>query len=292
MIELSGGAQSLYRQSFAGDALNTAWHAKRNLPVDVPVSFFTAVGTDTMSMRMREFLQTADIGIERIVTVPDRCPGLYMIEQRDGDRHFTYWRDHSAARMLAEDDSVLSSVLAGQGMIYFSGITLAILSPAARKRLLRALATEKSRGASLAFDPNLRLALWEDCATMRRLVEEAATLCDVILPSYEDEATHFGDPDPGETCRRYATAGAGEIVVKDGPKPITLWQEGRIRTFAVPRLEQVIDATGAGDGFNGAYLAARLSGASAAQAIDRAIAVSVSVLSHDGAIPTVDLPWD
>jgi 2-dehydro-3-deoxygluconokinase len=35
--------------------------------------------------------------------VPGRRPGLYLIHQDKGDRHFTYWRDTSAAKLLADD---------------------------------------------------------------------------------------------------------------------------------------------------------------------------------------------
>ncbi|WP_102224792.1 sugar kinase [Acidimangrovimonas sediminis] len=286
MIELSGGENALYRQGFAGDTLNTAWHARRHLPDGIPVGYFTALGTDTMSARMREFLNAGGIGTDRIVTVADRRPGLYMIEQKDGDRHFTYWRDRSAARLMAEDEDVLRAAFAGQAMLYFSGITLAILSSDARARLHAALGAAKAEGARLAFDPNIRPALWEDAAVMRRVIEGAAALSDIVLPSFDDEAVHFGDADPQATCRRYAAAGAAEIVVKDGPKPVTLWQEGEIAIFDVPPLARVVDATGAGDGFNGGYLAARMSGVAASGAVAQATRVSAGVLGHHGAIPS------
>lgn len=286
MIELSGGENALYRQGFAGDTFNTAWHAKRHLPQTMRVGYFTALGTDTMSLRMRAFLEAGGIATDRIVSVPNRRPGLYMIEQRDGDRHFTYWRDSSAARLMAEDEAVLTAAFADARMLYFSGISLAILSRAARTRLFAALSGARARGALLAFDPNIRPTLWETPEVMCATLEEAAALSDIVLPSFDDEARHFGDADPAATCKRYAAAGSAEIVVKDGPGPVHLYRGGEIARIEVPALETVVDATGAGDAFNGGYLAARLADKPPAEAAALAIGVSARVLGHHGAIPS------
>ncbi|WP_282602659.1 sugar kinase [Paracoccus sp. PARArs4] len=280
MIELSGGQDDLYRGGFAGDTLNTAWHAKAHLG-DVPVAFYTAVGTDRMSDRMLDFFATADIDTTGVLRIPERRPGLYMIEQRDGDRHFTYWRENSAARMLAEDAGHLSQVMAGRDLVYLSGITLAILSPAARERLLGAL-----KDCRVAFDPNIRPILWESAEVMCDVIMRAAALSDIVLPSFDDEAVHFGDADPAATVERYARANPrAEIVVKDGPKPARLRADGQDSQIEVPPVASVVDATGAGDSFNGRYLAERLKGTAPDAAARAAISTSGQVIGHHGAIP-------
>lgn len=281
MIELSGGMDDLYRGGFAGDTLNTAWHARAHLPGQTPVAYYTAIGTDRMSDRMLGFFAEAGIEADEVLRVADRRPGLYMIEQRDGDRHFTYWRERSAARLLAEDADRLARVVAGRDLVYLSGITLAILSPEGRDRLLAAL-----RGACVAFDPNIRPVLWESPDVMRETLTRAAALARIILPSFDDEAAHFGDPDPAATVARYAGASPdAEIVVKDGPKPAHLHADGQTARIEVPQVAHVVDATGAGDSFNGRYLAERLKGAPAHEAVRAAIETSGAVIGHHGAIP-------
>ncbi|MBU2957727.1 sugar kinase [Paracoccus sp. 1_MG-2023] len=280
MIELSGGQDDLYRGGFAGDTLNTAWHARAHL-AGIPVAYYTAVGTDRMSDRMLDFFGSADIDTSDVRRIADRRPGLYMIEQRDGDRHFTYWRENSAARLLAEDADHLRRVVQGRDLVYLSGITLAILSPDARDRLLDAL-----RDVRVAFDPNIRPVLWESPEVMRDVIMRAAALSDIVLPSFDDEAVHFGDADPQATVARYAAANpAAEIVVKDGPKPAHVRAEGRDVLVEVPPVTSVVDATGAGDSFNGRYLAERLSGTDPEAAARAAISTSGQVIGHHGAIP-------
>jgi len=288
MIELAGGDAGLYRQGYAGDTLNTAWHAKDAMGEAARIGYFTALGTDPFSERMLGFLAASGIDTAHVIRNPDRRPGLYMIEQKDGDRHFTYWRDRSAARLMAEDPAPVAAAVAEARMIYFSGITLAILSPGARTRLLDVLAAARGAGARLAFDPNIRPALWEDPDTMRAVLSRAAALSDIVLPSFDDEARWFGDADPHATARRYNSLGAAEIVVKDGGKPVLLSLSGNETTIPVPPVTDVVDATGAGDSFNGGYLAARLGDADPVAAAGAAIERSARTIRHHGAIPKRD----
>ncbi|SDF81244.1 2-keto-3-deoxygluconate kinase [Celeribacter baekdonensis] len=288
MVELSGGENALYQQGFAGDTLNTAWHARAALPSGIPVGFFTAVGTDTMSDRMLDFLDRSQIARAHVLRIPERRPGLYMIEQRDGDRHFTYWRDTSAARLMAEDPERLTAAFAEAAYLYFSGITLAILTPQARDRLVQACLNAQQDGAKLVFDPNIRPALWPDAAQMRDVLETTAALCDIVLPSFDDEKTHFGDATAEQTCARFArlTKGRAEIIVRDGARPVHLLTPGGVpEAITVPTVAQIVDATGAGDAFSGSYLAARLSGQSPRNAALKGIATSAQVIGHHGAIP-------
>ncbi|MCP1169945.1 sugar kinase [Limimaricola litoreus] len=289
MIEMSGGQENSWRMGFAGDTLNTLWYARAGLdPAKGPVGYFTALGTDGFSDRIVSFLEAGGIATGAIRRLSDRRPGLYMIEQKDGDRAFTYWRETSAARCLADDEATLLAAMAGARMIYLSGITLGILSREARDRLMRSLRAARAEGATIAFDPNIRPMLWPDPQEMRAAIMVTAGLSDIVLPSFDDEARWFGDADPAACARRYRDAGAGEVAVKDGGAPVTLSHHDIPQTFPVEASAAPTDATGAGDSFNGAYLAARLQGASAEDATKAGIAMAARVISAHGAI--IELP--
>lgn len=283
MIELSGGENRQYRMGFAGDTLNCIWYARARLGAEWQTDYVTALGEDAYSDEMRGFLATAGIGTGHIQTIPGRRPGLYMIQQKDGDRHFTYWRDTSAAKLLAEDRQALADAFEGADLVYFSGITLAILAPRARGRLLKAIVNARKAGSKIAFDPNARPALWRSAAVMGAIATVAAGLSDIVLPTYPDERGVFGDGDPAVTLERYLALGPAEVVVKNGEAPALLGAGDSRHDIAPPRGE-VIDATGAGDSFNGAYLAARLQGAEPIEAARAAHAVAGIVIGHRGAL--------
>jgi 2-dehydro-3-deoxygluconokinase len=285
MLELSGaGGPDLWRMGIAGDTLNTAWYVRARLGPDWQVNYLTRLGRDRFSDRIARFLDENGIGTGWITRDPQRMPGLYAIDLQDGERSFTYWRGQSAARGLADDAAHLARAFDEAAAIYLSGITLAILAPDRRAAVIDALAAARARGALTAFDPNLRPRLWEDAATMCACVTQAAGAAALCLPSLDDEVAAFGDAGPEATAARYLRAGAAAVVVKTGGGPVVLADASGSRVIdGLPRVVPV-DTTGAGDSFNGGYLAARLSGLDEVQAVRAAHALASRVVLHPGAL--------
>ncbi|MCQ0988623.1 sugar kinase [Jiella sp. LLJ827] len=284
MVELSVAGEGLYRRGFAGDTFNTAWHLKRHLPAGWQVAYLTALGTDTVSDEMLAFFEASGVATDTIRRIPAAMPGLYMIHLKNGERTFSYWRDTSAAKQLAGDAAHLETALADGDALYFSGITLAILPDEDRARLIAHLGRAKEAGRMVAFDPNIRPRLWPDMDAARRAIEAAAKVSTHCLPSFDDEKGAFGDETPAATARHYRDLGVSEIVVKDGAKPaFSLSADGEETIPSVTSVE-VVDTTGAGDSFNAAYLAARLSGASPADATRAGHRLAARVVGGHGAL--------
>ncbi|MBV2361563.1 sugar kinase [Thalassococcus sp. CAU 1522] len=275
-----------YRLGFAGDTFNTAWYLARIAP-DVEVSYFTAVGTDAISQNMRAFVVASGIDDAHLRAVPDRTVGLYLITLDQGERSFSYWRGQSAARRLADDAGALQAAMDDADLIYFSGITLAILDGAARETLLDCLRKARSAGKRIVFDPNLRPRLWSDPSAMRAAIMQGAAVADVALPSYEDEAQWFGDADPAATAQRYADAGAATVIVKDGAEPVHFRDHGAAGVVPVAPVTAIVDTTAAGDSFNAAILAAFDAQMPLPDAIARAARLAARVVQAKGALVPV-----
>ncbi|MBC9247661.1 sugar kinase [Paracoccus sp. 11-3] len=285
MLELSAAGQAdLWRLGIAGDTLNTAWYLRRLIGPEWRIGYFTRVGQGEFSQKMLDFLTAEGIDTSHIARDPFREIGLYAISLKDGERSFSYWRDSSAARLLADDPGPLDRALDGSTIAYYSGISLAILSQQGRTNLAQALAKARTNGTKIVFDPNLRPRLWKDAAAMRAGIEAAAAGADLILPSFDDEATHFGDPDPAATIRRYLSLGAKHVVVKNGGGPMRFG--GSEGDGHLPDLtpDTPVDTTAAGDSFNAGYLAAMIQGADCATAIRAGHALSRQVIRYRGAL--------
>jgi 2-dehydro-3-deoxygluconokinase len=284
MVEMAALGGGMFRQGFAGDTFNAAWHARRALPDHWQVEYFTALGDDPLSTRMLAFMQQQGIATPNVRRIAGKAPGLYTIELDNGERSFTYWRSVSAARHLADDEARLTQAMSGARAILFSGITLAILSDTARRRLLSLLGAAKSRGAVVAFDSNIRMRLWPNADVAKTAIMAGARVATIALPSVDDEVTLFGDTDATAVAKRYHAAGVGEIIVKAGADAALLMGDGGIDHIAPAQRIQPVDTTGAGDSFNGTYIAARLVGNSPRDAAIAAHAVAARVIQQHGAL--------
>ncbi|WP_394688125.1 sugar kinase [Hoeflea sp.] len=284
MVEMAPNGTGDYQLGFAGDTLNTAWYAKHTLGPGWEVAYFTAVGQDAVSERMCDFLETAGIQTGHISKLPDRTVGLYLIELSNGERSFAYWRSDSAARQLAADRGALTKALEEAQVIFFSGITIAILSPAHRRTLLESLADARKNGATIAFDPNLRPRLWNDPETMRNTVMAAARVSDIVMPSFDDDALAFGDRTTQETAQRYADAGVPLVIVKNGDGPMIAMKKGRIETFTPTPVTEIVDTTAAGDSFNAGFLASYLDSQDLPRALAAGAELAAQVITRRGAL--------
>jgi 2-dehydro-3-deoxygluconokinase len=273
---------------FAGDTFNTAWYARAILSKPSGVAYVTALGDDPLSAGMRQFIADARIETDRIREVAGKRPGLYTITLKDAERTFTYWRGESAARQLADDAAWLRRALAGADLLYFSGITLAILRPAARKRLLAELARRRKQGAQVAFDPNFRPVLWPDRKKARAAMEAAYGVADIALPTFSDEAALFGDRRIKATRRRMQDAGIGEFVIKNGDEPALVFSDGAEDSVPPAKPKKIVDTTGAGDSFGGAYLAGRLQDLDPLTAARLGHRVAAEVIGVHGALAKID----
>jgi len=288
MIELSGESGSSWRMGYAGDTFNTLW-TMRALSPGHHVDYVSAFGDDPFSDGQIAFFRRHDIGIAESPRISGARPGLYAITLTGVERAFTYWRSDAAARQLANDPDALARSLSNRAMVYFSGITLAILTTKARLTLLEVIAAERLKGAHIAFDPNYRPRLWSDPLAARKAIGEALEVADIVLPTFPDEAALYGDADPDATVRRLQRAGIAEIVVKNGEHAALVSHYEIMAAVPAMQVAAPIDTTGAGDAFNGAYLSARLLGLPPVEAARRAHHVAGAVVEVRGALGPFDL---
>ena len=128
-------------------------------PIMSPRSATTALSDEMIAGWAAE-----GVGTRRVVRLPGKLPGLYMIQTDDkGERRFFHWRDSAAARSLMDlpqTPEILNS-LAGYDVIYLSAITLSLYGGEGRARLFAALKARARSWGTFCFRyqfPGPRLA--------------------------------------------------------------------------------------------------------------------------------------
>ena len=292
MIELQRGGTGMdYR--FGGDTLNAAVYLARLLdPAHMQVAYVTGLGTDGMSDEMVAAWQAEGIDTASVLRLPERLPGIYLIETAaGGERTFHYWRADSAARhwLEAPDAGKVLLQLGRAHTVYLSGISMAILSPGDRELLLVALGQCRARGGQVVFDNNYRPRLWDSAAVAAAVYGRVLANCDLALLTLDDEQALYGgsgelEADSLAAIARARDLGVTEVVVKRGAAPCLVWGEGRLHRVAPAPVARVVDTTAAGDSFGAAYLAARLQGHGCEAAARAGHRLAGAVIGQRGAI--------
>lgn len=288
MVELAPHAQAdTYRMGIAGDTLNTAWYLRKLMPANWHIDYFTAVGKDGASKRATDFLEKSGIGTDHVITHETRTIGLYLIELDKGERTFSYWRGQSAARTLADDKAPLEAAFENADIVYLSGITIAILDKQARDKLFSVLSKYRKNGGQVVFDSNLRPKLWDTTHEMKETVMQFASISDIVLPSFDDEADWFGDVDLQATAKRYADSGVKTVIVKNGSNTMLGISGSQSVLVSPQKITDIVDTTAAGDSFNAGFLNAFLQGKDLETSMQEAANLAGKVVQKSGAL--VDL---
>lgn len=284
MLELTQDG-SLWRLAYGGDTLNTAIHMAR---AGIATAYLTALGSDPFSRQMLRSWQAEGLDTSLALVAPEHHPGLYAISiDSRGERSFTYWRENSAARRLFSCPDIEKALAAAEqaDLLVYSLISLAVLSPADRERLHELAARIRRRGGRVAFDGNFRPRLWSSVEEARAARDKAIACADIGLPTLEDELAIGDARDAPSVLAHWTALGCRETVIKLGARGCML-PDGQ--TLAPPELLQPVDTSGAGDAFNGGYLAGRLQGAGVRDAAIAGNRLAGWCVMRRGAIPAKD----
>jgi 2-dehydro-3-deoxygluconokinase len=137
---------------------------------------------------------------------------------------------------------------------------LEILDKERRTRLLTLARQVKESGGLVAFDSNYRPSLWKSREAALHWCDVATSLSTQALMTFKDEQRLHGDAEPSQIMHRLFAAGVRDAIVKLGAKGCLAQTSAQEKLLSIPALKvKPADTTAAGDLFNAAHLAARLS---------------------------------
>ena len=266
-------------QGFGGDSQNVAIAAARQ---GASAGYLTGVGQDWMGDAFLDLWKSEGVDASRVTRHPTAPTGVSFVTHSEAGHKFDYLRKNSAASLMTPD-TLAADYIAGARVFHLSAIGQAI-SDSARETCHAAIGVARKAGVKISYDTNLRMRLWElDVA--RKLIDATIARCDIALPSLDDSRQLTGLEEPEAIADYYLGLGAPLVALKMGADgALIATHERKIRI--APHKVEAVDATGAGDTFDGAFLTRLLAGDDAETAARYAnVAAALSTTGYGAVTP-------
>jgi len=279
-------APDSYLRGFGGDTSNMAIAAARLTDGAGRVGYVTRVGDDAFGRMLSELWRCEGVDTKGVAVDPSAPTGVYFVSHGPRGHEFSYLRAGSAASRMTPE-TLPRDVVAGASILHVSGITQAI-SGTACDTVFAAIELAEASGARVSYDSNLRSKLWP-LARARATVMATIAQCDWFLPSLDEARTLSGYEQPEAIIDWCHALGAPVVALKCGAEGVVV-SDGRRREAIAGHRVDCVDATGAGDCFDGAYAARALAGDSPFEAARYANAAAALATTGFGAV--APLPRD
>ncbi|AVQ33464.1 carbohydrate kinase [Staphylococcus muscae] len=213
----------------------------------------TQLGQDAFGDRIVDALEELHVGTQWITRTSEANTALAFVSlTTSGERDFSFYRKPSAD-MLYAADNITDIPLKQEDMVHFCSVAL-VESP--MKQAHEALLEKAHKvGATVVFDPNVRLPLWDDHQAYQETIQSFIPHANIIKIS-DEELTFITKIEDETRALQSLFKGRVEAVIytQGGEGASLIFKDGTTFTSR-PKPIEVVDTTGAGDAFIGAVIA-------------------------------------
>ncbi len=210
------------------------------------------VGDDAFGHMLIDTLNNRGINTDNVVADSDFFTTLAFVTlDENGERSFSFARKPGADTQL--DFSEINWFLLKQAKVFHFG-TLSLTHDTAGSATVKCLQYAKQNGKLISFDPNLRLALWDDPVDAKAAMLYGLEQADVVKIS--DEEVQFLWECDCETGAQIILKdfGASLVYVTLGADGCYYANKNGSGYVKIPQNITPVDTTGAGDIFGGSAM--------------------------------------
>lgn len=243
-----------------------------------PCSIIGCVGDDDFGHLNIDRLARDGVRTDAVEVLRGRATGTAFVRYgHGGERDFVHNIRDSASGHLRFGEPARQA-LARSGHLHISGSSL--FSASMVSLVNQAVQQVHDNGGTVSFDLNARRDAIERRGA-RRALRNVLAHCDMFLPSGPELTLLTDAQGPDEAVREILALGVSCVVVKRGSSGCTYYDRaGRLDQPGFPTEE--VDATGAGDCFDGAFVTCRLQGQSPPECLANANAAGALAIAALG----------
>jgi fructokinase len=208
------------------------------------------VGNDGFGSFLISTLESCGVDISYIKKSNIGKTGLAFVSLTEGgERDFIFYRDPSADQLFEPKDVDVD--LLNQSILHFCSVSLKDFP--IKDAHIYAISEAKKRKALISFDPNVRLALWEDHEQYQKVIRSFLSYADILKISDDEISFVTGCETEEEGILFLRNLKIRYLAITRGKNGVSLYTKKGI--YDVPGFKiDVKDTTGAGDAWIGAFL--------------------------------------
>ncbi len=243
---------------------------------------YGGVGDDGYGRFVRDGLAAEGIDVSGLHTLADAfTPMVIAMIQPNGERLIVVWPPERGADVQLAVEHLNPVVITHAAWLHTSGMCLRH-SPV-RETVLYAMQIASDAGVPVSLDLNLRLELWGWRDTVRETVERAIALSDVVFGNAEEEIVPLARTGDVEAAAHILCDGKRIVVARRGAAGALAASPGGTSHAGAFSVKRIVDTLGAGDAFNGGFIAARLEGHTVEEALRWGNAIAALKIGQPGA---------
>lgn len=212
------------------------------------------IGKDGFGRNLRNRLERDGVNLKFVEERVDRATAVaFVMYNLDGSRQFIYHIGGTPATCAKMPENAIEDV----GFFHIMGCSLTA-DKIFCSEIIKTMHLMKENGAKISFDPNIRPELLQ--GDLQEIIQPVIDNCSVLLPGV-DELKMIAKADTVEAAVKtlFRNEVLEVILLKHGSKGCEVIT--RQEHFSIPAFEiEQVDATGAGDCFDGAFLSGILHG--------------------------------
>ena len=285
MIEMTNVEKELYNYSVAGDTLNFTSYLDQSI---FNKFYLTAIGSSDINKGVISFFKKKKINTDLVKKISSKEIGLYLIKNtKRGEKKFYYWRDDSAANFFF--NHINKSLFINKytfDYIYLTGITLSILDFKNIDKFITNLSVLRKKNSKIIFDFNIRIKRWSK-KNLNLYLNKILPNIDILFCSGEDLVCWKKNNNIKTFQYILKKFNIYHAIYRKNEEYNYSFYKNKKYMIKNKPIKKVVDTSGAGDGYNAAYLSSFIISNNPQIALNEASKIGAKIVMKKGAIVNV-----